>query len=121
MRFLPAILLGLLALAPTLPQDADFNERLLRVLERRHRETPDPTDPRAAAARLGYDREKIRQFVAGLGWEPYTGILRDAAGTLLAGGGNSLDRALLLQSMLEAGGEKTRLLRCDLAPAEGEK
>jgi len=121
MRFLPAILLGLLALAPAGPQDADFNERLLRVLERRYRETPDPTDPRAAAARLGYDREKIRQFVAGLGWEPYPGILRDAAGTLLAGGGNSLDRALLLQAMLEAGGEKTRLLRCDLATAEWEK
>ncbi|MBV8879176.1 MAG: hypothetical protein JO332_04340 [Planctomycetaceae bacterium] len=117
-RILPALFLGLLSMSP---QDVDFNERLLRVLERRHRETPDPTDPRAAAARLGYDREKIRQFVSGLGWEPYTGILRDAAGTLLAGGGNSVDRALLLQTMLEAGGEKTRLMRADLPPAEGEK
>ena len=100
-RLLPALFLGLLSMTP---QDVDFNERLLRVLERRHRETPNPTDPRAAAARLGYDREKIRTFVAGLAWEPYAGVLRDAAGTLLAGGGNSLDRALLLQTMLEAAG-----------------
>ncbi len=121
MRFLPAILLGLLALAPTAEQDVDFNERLLRALERRHRETPDPTDPRAAAARMGYDRERIRAFVAGLGWEPYIGILRDASGTLLAGGGNSYDRALLLQAMLEAAGEKTRLMKGDLAAPEGEK
>jgi len=117
-RLLPALFLGFLSMAP---QDVDFNERLLRVLERRHHETPNPTDPRAAAARLGYDREKIRSFVGSLAWEPYTGVLRDAAGTLLAGGGNSLDRALLLQAMLEAGGEKTRLVRCDLPAAEGEK
>jgi len=117
-RLLPALFLGLLS---TAPQDVDFNERLLRVLERRHHQTPNPTDPRAAAARLGYDREKIRAFVGGLAWEPYSGVLRDASGTLLAGGGNSLDRALLLQAMLEAGGEKTRLVRCDLPAAEGEK
>jgi hypothetical protein len=104
-----------------LPQQEDATERLLRTAERRLRETPDPTDPRGAAARLGFDRAKIAAFVGGLSWEPYSGILRDAAGTLICGGGNSIDRALLLQAMLEAGGEKTRLMRVDVAEADGAK
>jgi hypothetical protein len=114
---LPAVFLLAASAAPA--QDPETTERLLRVVERHYRETPDPTDPRAAAARLGFDRAKILEFVRGLGWEPYEGILRDASGTLLCGGGNDLDRALLLQSMLEAGGERTRLMRTDLAEAAG--
>lgn len=120
MRILLAILL-LAVPAAALPQDLESTERLLRVVERRHRETPDPTDPRAAAARLGFDQAKISEFVGGLSWEPYAGVLRDAGGTLMCGGGNSIDRALLLQGMLEAGGEKTRLMRADLAEADGVK
>jgi hypothetical protein len=112
---------ALLVLLLAAPQDPDATERLLRVVERRHRETPDPTDARAAAARLGFDRAKIAEFVAGLSWEPYAGILRDAGGTLMCRGGNSIDRALLLQAMLEAGGEKTRLMRADLAEPDGTK
>jgi len=112
-------LIALLLAAPT--QDPAATERLLRVVERRHRETPDPTDARSAAARLGFDRAKITEFVAGLSWEPYAGILRDAGGTLMCGGGNSIDRTLLLQAMLEAGGEKTRLMRADVAEADGAK
>lgn len=115
LAFAAAVVLALL------PQEGDATERLLRVAERRLRETPDPTDPRGAAARLGFDRAKIAEFVGGLSWEPYPGILRDAAGTLMCGGGNSIDRALLLQAMLEAGGEKTRLMRVDVAEADGAK
>jgi hypothetical protein len=115
-------LAALLLAAPAVPgQDADATERLLRVVERRQRETPDPTDARAAAGRLGFDRTKILEFVTGLSWEPYGGILRDAGGTLMCGGGNSIDRALLLQAMLEAGGEKTRLMRVDVAEPDGAK
>jgi len=119
MRFLLPALALLVAAAP--PQDPDATERLLRVVEKRYGDTPDPTDARAAAARLGFDRAKIVDFVGSLAWEPYAGVLREAGGTLLCGGGNSLDRALLLQAMLEAGGEKTRLLRVDLAEADGAK
>jgi hypothetical protein len=117
------VLAGLLLLAvPAAPQqDPDATERLLRAVERRDRETPNPTDARAAAARLGFDRTKIVEFVGGLSWEPYGGILRDAGGTLMCGGGNSIDRALLLQAMLEAGGEKTRLMRVDVDEADGAK
>jgi hypothetical protein len=112
---------ALIVLLLAAPQDPDATDRLLRVVERRHRETPDPTDARAAAARLGFDRAKITEFVAGLSWEPYAGILRDAGGTLMCGGGNAIDRALLLSAMLEAGGEKTRLMRADVAEADGAK
>jgi transglutaminase-like putative cysteine protease len=120
---LPLALLAALvtALPAASAQEPDVAERFFRVLERRYRETPDPTDPRAAAARLGFDRDRIFPFVKGLAWEPYSGILRDASGTLLAGGGNSIDRALLLQTMLETAGEKTRLVRCDVAEADGAR
>ncbi len=122
MRLLTAAVLAVLALGPAVrPQEAGRTELLLGALERRHRETLDPSDPRAAAARLGFDRARILEAVAALAWEPYEGILRDASGTLLAGGGNSLDRALLLQAMLEAGGERTRLLRADLAAGDAAK
>lgn len=115
-------LVVLLLAAPAAPgQDTEATERLLRAVEKRHGETPDPTDARGAAARLGFDRAKILAFVAGLSWEPYGGILRDAGGTLLCGGGNSIDRALLLQAMIEAGGEKTRLMRVDVVEADGTK
>jgi hypothetical protein len=113
--FVAAVVLALL------PQEGDATERLLRVAERRLRETPDPTDPRGAASRLGFDRAKIAEFVGSLSWEPYAGILREAAGTLMCGGGNSIDRALLLQAMLEAGGEKTRLMRVEVPEADGAK
>jgi len=117
-----ALAAALVLAVPAAPrQEGDATERLLRVAERRLHDAPDPTDPRAAAARLGFDRAKISEFVAGLSWEPYSGILRDAAGTLMCGGGNSIDRALLVQAMLEAGGEKTRLMRVDVAEPDGVK
>ncbi|HYE97679.1 MAG TPA: hypothetical protein VEJ18_02160, partial [Planctomycetota bacterium] len=112
-------LLVALLLAPTQEPDPRLL-RLLDVLERRHREAVDPGDARAAAARLGFDRARILAFVRdAIAWEPYEGVLRDASGTLRAGSGNSLDRALLLQAMLEAGGERTRLVRGDLDEAGG--
>src|SRR6185295_19972331 len=86
-RLLPVVVLALLGLAP---QEGPSADRLLDVLEKRHRETPDPSDVRLAATRLGFDRAKILDYVKGLSWEPYGGILRDASGTLLCGAGNSL-------------------------------
>jgi hypothetical protein len=117
-RLLPVVVLAILGLSP---QEGPTADRLLDVLEKRHRETPDPSDVRLAASRLGFDRAKIVAFVTGLSWEPYPGILRGASGTLLTGGGNPWDRALLLQALLEAGGEKTRLLKTDIAPADAAK
>jgi hypothetical protein len=104
---------GLLALAlvSAAPPAQDGAGRLLDVLVARHAREGDPSDVRSTAARLGFDRAKIAAFVREkIGFEPYYGILRDAPGTLLAGRGNPLDRALLLAALLEAGGEKTRLM-----------
>lgn len=115
-------MLPLLATLLLLPQDPDPGTlALLDAVERLHRELGDPGDVRAAAARLGNDRARILESVQALGWEPYAGVLRDAGGTLAAGSGNSIDRALLLQAMLEAGGGKTRLMRAALPPEEGAR
>jgi hypothetical protein len=113
-------MLGLLAALLLAPQDPDPRTlALLDAVERVQRTLGEPSDVRAAAARLGNDRAKLLDFVKGLGWEPYAGVLRDAGGTLAAGSGNSLDRALLLQALLEAGGEKARLVRGGLEAADG--
>ncbi|HEX7900959.1 MAG TPA: hypothetical protein VF950_24585 [Planctomycetota bacterium] len=116
MRTLAA--LGALLLVSAAPQDG--TSRLLDVLVARHAREGDPADVRSAAARLGFDRAKIAAFVReSIAFEPYAGVLRDAPGTLLARRGTALDRALLLAAMLEAGGEKIRLMRGDLErPAE---
>lgn len=121
MRAIVAVLLSGAVLAPRTPFPEDAaTERLLDYVERRSREAGDPSDPRAAAGRLGFDRSRIAEFVRKeVVWEPYAGILRGASGTLLARAGNSVDRALLLQAMLEAAGEKTRLMRADVAEADG--
>jgi hypothetical protein len=44
-----------LALAATMQEDAAF-DRMLRAVERRHAERPDPSDVAAVARSLGFDR-----------------------------------------------------------------
>jgi hypothetical protein len=52
---------------------------------------------------LDYDPDSIFRFVADeIAYEPYTGILRGASGTLEARAGNSVDKALLLGALLDA-------------------
>lgn len=92
-------------------------ERLLRTVERFYLEAEDPTDVRAQAARLGYHRGRILRFVRDeIAFEPYSGLLRGASGTLFAGSGNSLDQSLLLRELLEASGEQTRIVYKELPP-----
>ncbi len=47
----------------------------------------------------------------GISYAPYAGSVRGSRGTLEAGSGNAIDQALLLQSLLEARGVSTRLVR----------
>lgn len=61
----------------------------------------DPIGDQALA--LDYDLDTIYRFVADeIAYQPYTGILRGAAGTLQARAGNSVDKALLLAALLDA-------------------
>lgn len=43
-------------------------------------------------------------------FEPYVGALRGPSGTLVAGSGNAVDQALLLQALYEAAGHRTRFV-----------
>ncbi|MFV2062815.1 MAG: hypothetical protein ACC726_04790 [Chloroflexota bacterium] len=67
-----------------------------------------PTSVRIAEA-LGSDPEAIFRYVAdGIRYEPYSGVLRGAAGTWYSRAGNSADQALLLARLLEGAGVDSR-------------
>jgi hypothetical protein len=64
----------------------------------------------ALADRLGSDPAAMFHFVRDeIRYEPYTGVLRGALGTLLCRAGNSLDRSLLLAALLGKAGFKTQI------------
>jgi len=76
----------------------------------------DPSDVHAKARELANDRDRVFQFVRDeIAFEPYRGMLRGPAGALAARSANALDRALLLREMLEAGGQRCRLVKGTLA------
>ena len=57
----------------------------------------------AIAFQLNYDRDSIIAFVVNeIAYDPYAGALRGPLGTVMAGAGNSLDKAQLLQALLSA-------------------
>ena len=67
---------------------------------------------------LDYDVQRIFRYVAdAIRYEPYPGILRGAAGTLSAGAGNSVDKALLLAALLDASQVRYRFARGPLSAA----
>ncbi len=70
------------------------------------------------ASDLDYDATRIFRYVADeVRYEPYPGILRGARGTLAAGAGNSVDKALLLGALLDASVIEYRFARGPLDAA----
>jgi len=81
----------------------------------------DPSDVKTKADALGHDAQRIFEFMRDeITLEPYTGVLRGARGTLAAGAGNALDRALLAQALLNAEGIESRLVAGKLSSAQAE-
>lgn len=74
----------------------------LRAVEDGEREAPrDRWDPAYVAARVGPDPRRLFEWVRGSTfWIPYRGALRGAVGVLMDRSGNSLDRAVLLATLV---------------------
>lgn len=95
---------------------AAFSETARRELSK---PGADPSDVTGKADALGRDPQKIFEFMRDkVGLEPYAGVLRGARGTLVAGAGNALDRALLAQALLAASDVETRLVQGTLSEAQ---
>ena len=75
------------------------------------RDTPrDSWDPDYVVSKLGRDPQVLFAWVRrNTFWIPYRGVLRGPVGVLLDRQGNSLDRALLLATLLDKAGHKVRL------------
>jgi len=83
----------------------------LRALEGSDREIPrDRWDPAAVVHIVGTDPQQLFAWAQeNSDWIPYHGVLRGAAGVLMDGQGNSIDRSLMLAALLEKAGHVVRL------------
>ena len=96
-------------------------ERMFKSIESLRRDLPRETfDPRALAGQLGKESAAFEWVRDQTYWVPYHGALRGAQGVLLDRLGDSLDRSLLLASLLHLNGQTVRLARAEL-PAEQAK
>ena len=108
------------------PSESTASERLatvdrsLKALENAQAQAPrDRWDPAYVVGRLGSDPRVLLEWVRrNTTWIPYRGILRGATGVLMDRQGNSLDRAILLATLLGTAGHKVRLAHAELSDAE---
>jgi hypothetical protein len=86
-------------------------ENSLRAIEDGARDVPrDRWDPDYVVAQIGSDPQALFKWVRdNTYWVPYHGVLRGPVGVLMDRHGNSLDRALLLGTLLQRGGRSVRL------------
>src|SRR5436190_14207760 len=103
------------ASAPPTPADiqrlAAEIERGCAQLEQAQREIPRETfDVKAIVDLVGRDPEKLLAWVRdNTTWVPYRGLLRGDRGVLMDRVGSSLDRAMLVYSLVRTAGAKPRL------------
>ncbi len=91
-------------------------DRSLQALEDGDRQIPrDRWDPDYVVNIVGRDPQKLFTWVKShTYWIPYRGVLRGPVGVLMDAQGNSLDRALLLATLLEKAGQSVRLAHGEL-------
>jgi transglutaminase-like putative cysteine protease len=101
-----------LAALPPMDDPSAKGDPIERAEAARRKLAPERWQWAAAVAALGPGHEPAFAFVRDrVGVDPYKGVLRGAVGTFLARRGNSWDRALLLQALLEDKGIEARLAR----------
>ena len=83
----------------------------LRAIADGERDAPrDRWDPAYVVEQIGRDPDQLRGWVqTSTRWLPYRGVLRGATGVLMDRQGSSLDRAILLASLLQHAGHEARL------------
>lgn len=97
-------------------------ENLFQAVKGAQQQIPrDTFDPLAIVAKAGTDPEKLFVWVRDNTYlVPYRGLLRGDTGVLLDRMGNSLDRAMLLQSLLRAAGRDVRLAHATLSEQQAK-
>jgi hypothetical protein len=92
-------------------------EKGLRAIEDGERESPkDRWDPQYIVDHVGADDTALFAWVReNTFWVPYHGLLRGAAGVLMDSLGNSLDRSVLLATLLQDAGFTVRLAHAELS------
>jgi hypothetical protein len=105
-----------IASAPAAAQRLARLEGSLRAIEDGLRDSPrDRWDPEYVVAQVGKKPRLLFEWVRdNTSWVPYRGALRGPVGVLMDRQGNSLDRALLLATLLEKAGQTVRLARGEL-------
>lgn len=124
-RFVSAVCCGTLVALPfqngyvssAAPDAATTLANSLRALQDGENTAPrDHWDPKYVEAQLGHDPARTFAWVRDhTYWTPYHGILRGPVGVLMDRQGDSLDRALLLATMLKDEGQTVRLAHGTIA------
>ncbi len=79
-------------------------------------------DPEALLESLDYDHTRIIGFVKKeVRFEPYSGLLRGANGTLMSRAGNALDQSVLLAHLLKEAGLDARIARSHLSRSAAKR
>ena len=109
--------------ASAAPDAATTLANSLRALQDGENTAPrDHWDPKYVEAQLGNDAARTFAWVRDhTYWIPYHGILRGPVGVLMDRQGDSLDRAMLLATMLKDEGQTVRLAHGAMAAAQANR